>query len=540
VPLATEAADRIYADYLAALNAKDRPAARSLIESLAAAAADPFVCAVLSPQASADAARSGEIVAELFVAEAEEYFARGLSAPAFLAYEGALESGRAGESAFDVTELTRWVERALAARDRSALRAFSSALEKTAHALPEGVAQFIASRDTVSEMSKGVVTIRVDKGMRIEQGIGLPDRVLGSGFFVDRAGYVLTNYHVIESEVDPKYEGYSRLTVRISEDPEARIAAKVVGWDRLLDLALLKVDVKPAYVFSLSAEGGFAPGDKILAIGSPVGLENTVTSGIVSAVGRKLLQTGEAIQVDAALNPGNSGGPLVNEAGQAVGIVFAGLSQFQGLNFAIPSSWALRALPALFRGGELKRAWLGLALAESKGGLDVTYRHPRVAAGIEAGDRLLSVDGIETTLLPAAQALLSDRFPGGLVRVRVSGPSGDRVLLRRLGERPFSPIEDAFAIDRRDRLLAPLFGMEAMRQPGTILEPEAYNVVRVWPGTVADEAGLSENDPFALRRFYVDEEQRAAVIYIRVKKRKAGFLESVLQLPAPLEVPTFL
>jgi serine protease Do len=538
--LAGKAVESIYSDYRAALVAKDRVKALSLIASLAAMAEDPFVAPLLKPEIAAEASRSGEIRAGLYAEEAEDCFTRGLSTPAFLRYEAALEAGRVHASGFDPSELSRWAERAFAARDRSALRVFCSALEAAGKPLPDGAAQFAASRDTLNAMSKGVVTIRVDKGMKIEQGVGVPDRVLGSGFFVDPAGYVLTNYHVIESEVDPKYEGYSHLTIRMSEDPEARIAAKVVGWDRLLDLALLKVDAKPAYVFSLSPEGGFAPGDKILAIGSPVGLENTVTSGIVSAVGRKLLQTGEAIQVDAALNPGNSGGPLVSEAGEAVGIVFAGLSQYQGLNFAISSSWALRILPDLFRGGELKRSWLGLALVESKGGLDVLYRHPRVAEGIDTGDRLVSVDGRETTTLPGAQALLTGRAPVGLVRVRISGSEGDRVLLRRLGERPYSPIEDAFELDRRDRLLVPLFGMEARRQAGTILEPDAYSVVRVWPGTIADEAGLSENDPFALRRFFVDKEQRAAVIQIRVKKRKAGFLESLLQIPAPIDISAFL
>jgi len=538
--LASKAAAELYDGYRSALAANDRVTARSLVASLAAAAQDPFVAPFLQPEAAAEAAESGEIEARLLAEEAEDWFSRGLATPAFLAYEEALGLGRAKGPDFDAAELSRWAGRALAARDRSALRALCSALEGIGKALPEGAAAFIASRDSLGEMSKGVVTIRVDKGMRIAQGVGVPDRVLGSGFFVDGAGYVLTNYHVVESEVDPKYEGYSHLTVRMSEDPDARVAAKVVGWDRLLDLALLKVDAKPAYVFSLSPEGGFAPGDKILAIGSPVGLENTVTSGIVSAVGRKLLQTGEAIQVDAALNPGNSGGPLVNEAGEAVGIVFAGLSQYQGLNFAIPSSWALRILPGLFRGGELKRAWLGLALAENKGRLDVLYRHPRVAEGIDIGDQLLAIEGRETSTMPAAQALLAGRAPGGLARVKIAGTSGERILLRKLGERPYSPIEDAFDLDRRDRLLAPLFGMEAKRQPGTFLEPEAYSVLRVWPGTIADEAGLSESDPFALRRFFVDKEQRTAVIQIRIKKRKAGFLESLLQIPAPIDIPSFL
>ncbi len=519
---------------------KDYPLARELALSLAAASALPSLAPLLSAEASAIAAGSSAIVARLYAEEAEEFFGRSLSTPAFLLYERALASGRAGEPGFDAAELSRWAARALAAGSRPSLGVFASALEKAGLAPPEGAAAFLASRDSLSLMSKGVVTVRVDKGMKIEQGVGVPDRVLGSAFFIDASGYLLTNYHVIESEVDPKYEGYSRLNLRVAEDPEARIAAKVVGWDRLLDLALLKADVKPGYVFSLSRDAGLEPGDRILAIGSPVGLESTMTSGIVSAVGRDLLQVGEAIQVDAALNPGNSGGPLLDEAGQVAGIVFAGLPQYQNLNFAIPSPWILGVLPGLFRGGELQRAWLGLALAERGGGLDVTYRHPGAAAGVEAGDRLLSIDGIATCKRAPAQALLADHEPGGLSILRLSGQEGERPVLRLLGKRPFSPIEEAFGKDSEDRLLAPLFGIEARRQPGSVLEPDAFSIARIWPGTIADEAGLSENDPFALRRFYLDREQRAAVIQIRVKKRKAGFLESILQIPAPIDIPDFI
>ncbi|HOX32151.1 MAG TPA: trypsin-like peptidase domain-containing protein [Spirochaetales bacterium] len=542
-PLAGAASAKIYAAYREALGAKDYPRARASIESLTALAADAFTAKTLAPEAAEAASRGRSIVAELHAAEAEDYFARKLSTPAFLAYRQALREGRAEGPGFDPRELGIWASRALAAKDRSALKAFGEAAKAAGIPLPEGAEGFSSSRDSVSLMSKGVVTVRVDRGMKIQQGVGVPDRVLGSAFFVDPAGYLLTNYHVIESEVDPGYEGYSRLSIRIAEDPEARIAAKVVGWDRILDLALIKVDLKPAYVFSLADDEKLAPGDKILAIGSPVGLESTVTSGIVSAVGRKLFQAGQAVQVDAALNPGNSGGPLIDEEGRAVGIVFAGLNQYQNLNFAISSAWALRVLPELFRGGELKRAWLGLSLAESHGGLEVVYRHPRAAEGIEGGDRLLALGGEPIKEIPEAQALMAGRSPGSLVSLRLAGPGageGERILLRRLGERPFSPIEDAFGLDRRDRLLAPLFGMEAARQPGSFLEPDSYSVVRVWPGTIADEAGLSANDPFALRRFFLDEESRAAVIQIRVKKRKAGFLESILQIPAPLEVSAFL
>jgi serine protease Do len=397
----------------------------------------------------------------------------------------------------------------------------------------------------MATMRAGVITIRVDKGIRIEQGLGIPDRVLGTAFFIDRAGYALTNYHVIASEVDPTYKGYSHMSIKPADSPEDRIGAKVVGYDRLLDLAVIKVDIVPDYVFSFSDASALVSGQKIYAIGSPAGLENTVTSGIVSAMGRKLLQTGDVMQIDAALNPGNSGGPLLDESGGVVGIVFAGMPQFPGLNFAIPSDWAIKVLPDLFRAGEMRRAWLGISLAEKESGptregIEITYRHPSVAAGIEEGDRLLDIDGEKPKDIPAAQAMLLKRESGALALVRIAGSGKERVELRYLSERPFSPLESAARLDRKDRLFPPLFGMSLTPLPGSLFESANFSVAKIWPGSVADEAGLSENDPISLKRFYVDRDQRAAFIQIYVKKRKAGFLESIIQVPASLDIPDFI
>jgi Trypsin-like serine proteases, typically periplasmic, contain C-terminal PDZ domain len=394
-------------------------------------------------------------------------------------------------------------------------------------------------------MRSGVVTIRVDKGIKVEQGLGTPDRVLGTGFYIDKAGYVLTNYHVIQSEVDPQYNGYSKISIKPADSPEDRIGAKVVGYDRILDLAILKVDTVPTYVFSLSDNAELQSGQRIYAMGSPAGLENSVTSGIVSATGRRLLQSGDVIQIDAALNPGNSGGPLIDEAGSAVGVVFAGMPQYQGLNFAIPSSWVLKVLPELFRGGEIKRAWLGLALADkeeggAKEGLEVTYRHPSSSAGIEEGDRLLDIGGAKPKDIPSAQSLLLAREAGSLALVHLSSSNGERTELRYLPERPFAPLDSAARLDRKDRLFPALFGMSVTPLPSSFMEGSNYSVARIWPGSIADEAGLSENDPISLRRFVVDEKQRAAFIQIYVKKRKAGFLESIIQIPASLDIPDFI
>ena len=359
---------------------------------------------------------------------------------------------------------------------------------------------------------------------------------------------------MISSEVDPKYEGYSRLSVRPSDAPETRIPAKVVGYDRLLDLAVLKVDAKPDFVFSFDRAKSPAPGERIYAMGSPVGLENTITSGIVSAVGRRLLPTGEVIQVDAALNPGNSGGPLVDGEGRVLGVVFAGLPAYQGLNFAIPSAWILKVLPDLMRGGELDRAWLGLALADMAGEagtssplqarsdaqLIVSYSAIKMATRVEMGDYLVAIDGEKISKIEEAQSLLLGCLSGELVSLNLRSDKGERTVLSALGSRPYSPLEDAVRSDRRERLFPVLFGMELTSLPASFLEPESYTVARVYPGSVADESGLSENDPFSLRRFVVDKNQRYVYIQIYVKKRKAGFLDSIIQIPAALDSSDFI
>lgn len=539
-------ASRFAAIYSSSLESKDFGKAAMALRSLRAMAGDATAASLLGPEAAALASGPSR-EAELLASEAEAFHAKGLSAAALVLYGRALDAGLPVSA-----ETGTWASRAFAARNRVALGRLSSLLKGAGLPLPEGAEAFLAATDGMADMKRGVVTIRVDRGIKIEQGVGVPDRVLGTGFYVDQAGYVLTNYHVISSEVDPKYEGYSRLTVRPSDAPEARIPAKVVGYDRLLDLAVLKVDAKPDYVFSFDEGRKPQAGERIYAIGSPVGLENTVTSGIVSAVGRRLLPTGDVMQVDAALNPGNSGGPLIDGEGRVLGVVFAGIPSYQGLNFAIPSAWILRVLPELMAGGELDRAWLGLALADlgsvetssaaakPKARLLVSYSSLKMASQVKMGDYLVGIGGEKVSKIEEAQALLLSRLPGELVSLSLAGEGGERSVLSALGSRPYSPLEAATQADRRERLFPVLFGMELKPLAPSFLEPESYSVARVYPGSIADESGLSENDPFSLRRFVVDKAQRVVYIQIHVKKRKAGFLDSIIQLPASLDSSDFI
>jgi S1-C subfamily serine protease len=543
--LASDSATKVEVAYKAARKAKDFSKALSNLESLKSLEGIPRLAAFLGADAASDASAYAEERSDILKEKADDFFAKDQRTPAFLVYLSALTAPDAPTSAFPDADLSLWAKRALEARNRYALNLFCSAIASRSLPPLAGAADFLASRDSVATMRSGVVTIRVDRGIKIEQGLGMPDRVLGTGFYIDSSGYVLTNYHVIESEVDPTYKGYSHMSVEPADSPEDRIGAKVLGYDRLLDLAVIKVDTKPDYVFSFGDSAELASGQKIIAIGSPVGLENTVTSGIVSASGRKLLQTGNVIQIDVAVNPGNSGGPLIDETGSVVGVVFAGMAQYQSLNFAIPSEWVLKVLPELFAGGEHKRAWLGLSIAEKESapvqpGLGITYRHPSAAEGIEEGDRLLAIGGQEPKDIPAAQALMLEYIPGSLVLVSVSRGGAERGELRYVAERPFEPLDSAARLDRKDRLFPALYGMSVTPLPGSLFESSNYSIAKVWPGSIADEAGLSENDPISLKRFVVDQENRAAYIQIYVKKRKAGFLESIIQIPASLDTPDFI
>ena len=443
-------------------------------------------------------------------------------------------------------ELDAALSAAVEAGNRPVVRWVAGRLKSLGVPVPPGSAAAISAAEetpSFTEMLGGAVMILVNRGIKIEKGVGYPDRVIGSGFFIDRRGYLLTNYHVIKSEVDPKYEGYSRLFVKLSESAAGeRIPAKVVGYDPVLDLALIKAEVAGTYTFAGFGGEAAAPGDRIYAIGSPAGLEKTITSGIVSAVGRRLQQVGDTIQVDVPLNPGNSGGPLLNEKGDLIGIVFAGLEQFQGLNFAIPYAWVEKALPLLFKGGEAVHPWLGLALSETDKGLEVVYvlpGEPAANAGIRTGDIIESLDGTRFTDLGSIQEAVLRHTAPCLVRLSYRRGEATVDALLCLSARPQSPVETALKRDIRDNVLYPLFGME-LKKVGSFLWKDDYVVQRVTQGSVADESGLSENDPLTIQDWKVDDEKGYATLQIVIKKRKAGFIESAIQIASYLDTDNFI
>ena len=443
-----------------------------------------------------------------------------------------------------------FLERAVEAQQRRAAACFLAVVEQAGGGgkVSAEVREYAGGFDSVATMIKGVATVLIDRGIRIERGRGYADKILGSAFFIDSSGLMITNYHVIESEVDPKYQGYSRMYIRMGDAASPRIPARVIGWDKALDLALIKTEYKCEYVFSIVDRVVPQVGDAVIAIGSPLGLEKTVTSGIVSALSRRFLQIGDVIQIDAAVNHGNSGGPLVDTSGRLVGIVFAGIEYFQGLNFAIPAERLAAALPAMMQGGRAERPWLGMVLCETSSGAEIIYVAPNTPVAnhrVPEGGVIKSlnnrrIQAPQSLLIPALQDEIFQSRPGELVALETMDPDGG--LKRRLVmtvPRPELPLFDAAKIDSRERLAAPLFGMILSPGQGKSWS-STYLVKKIVRGSIADEANISDQDPVYIRGFRILEKEGYALMEIDIKKRSMGYLETTMQLPARLDSPDTL
>ena len=323
----------------------------------------------------------------------------------------------------------QWSEKKLmsAQQNKWKEKKFDALIQDTAR-LSNGVND-APSLETVRKMMKGTVTVWVDRGMTIEKGLGRADRMIGSGFFIDANGYLITNYHVIQSEVDPEYEGFSRVYIKRAENPTVRIPAKVVGWDTIFDLALLKTEIDPEVYFQLGSSEDLNIGSRIYAIGSPAGLEQTLTSGIVSAQNRRLLSLGSVLQIDAPVNHGSSGGPIIDEAGRVQAIVFAGLERNEGLNFAIPVELLRLILPQLYVGGETVHAWMssyGISVKpapQQEAGTELVYALPdSSASAIPAGALITHLNGRAVPSLESLQAELMRLSAGTIVKLSGYAP----------------------------------------------------------------------------------------------------------------------
>ena len=273
-----------------------------------------------------------------------------------------------------------------------------------------------------------------------------PSQSFGSGFIIGSDGYVLTNAHVVREAEE--------VVVKLSDKREFK--AKVIGADRRTDIALLKIDATGLPKVTVGDPNVLKVGEWVVAIGSPFGLENTMTAGIVSAKGRALPQENFVpfIQTDVAINPGNSGGPLFNLKGEVVGInsqIYSRTGGYMGLSFAIPIDVAIDISNQLKASGKISRGWLGIGiqeitkeLAESFGMKNtngalvagVEKGSPAERGGLEAGDVITRFDGkaiVASSDLPRA---VGSTKPNKQVPVEVLRKGATKTLNVTLGEMP--------------------------------------------------------------------------------------------------------
>jgi len=479
--------------------------------------------------------------------KSEEYYAKGLYAPGVNYLYRLLDRYTQPESLRlsdqDASFFKRWLDRSLQNGDRITVERLSSFLGQTTIGTAEpatiGQDNSVAAKASLAELAEAVVTVHVDKGLKIQRGLAYPDRVLGSAFQVDDQGYYLTNYHVIASEVDPEYEGYSSLTIRPFDKPEARIPAQVLGWNEELDLALLKSEIaeRTLYLHDLKDPD---KGQRVYSIGSPVGLESSVSSGIISAPGRRILARGDALQIDVPVNPGSSGGPLLDEEGRVVGLIFAGLSDFQGLNFALPPSWISSLLPSLFEEGKTELPWLGLGIAKTLDGfLEISYVFPWRQA-VKPGDRILSIDNVAVKELSQAQYLLTEKPLSSLCALQLQRGEKKLSLLVKAQAMPKNPMAGAVSSESSEALLQGVMGMLLDHVSGSRGPGGSYRIQKLWPGLAGDESGLREGDLIKFVRYRPNNDERLAMFDLSVKSPASGYLEKTMRFVLSLEMNNFI
>jgi len=334
----------------------------------------------------------------------------------------------------------------------------------------------------------------------------IPQRSLGSGVIVDPSGIALTNAHVVERASE----------IEVVTLDGAKHKAKVVGADRKTDLAVLKLEGKGGFKHvRLGDSDSVQVGDWVIAVGSPFGLQATVTAGIVSAKARQLGQGpfDDFLQTDAAINPGNSGGPLVNMQGEVVGINTAIVAGGSGIGFAIPSNMAQRIYTELVAKGRVTRGWLGVSIQpltpelaksfgakDTKGILvsDVLTDSPAAKAGLRAGDILLEFEGKAMEGPGDLQRAVGLTAPGQVAKLKVWREQAERTVEVKIGEAP----EEREATERPGpgRPAPTTLGLEVrpitpeIARQLNLRSTEGVVVARVEEGTSAADAGIQRGD----------------------------------------------
>ncbi|HME44568.1 MAG TPA: DegQ family serine endoprotease [Syntrophorhabdales bacterium] len=331
---------------------------------------------------------------------------------------------------------------------------------------------------------------------------GFQQKSLGSGFIIDREGYIVTNNHVVENADEIK--------VKLADGKE--FEAKVVGRDSKTDLALIKIkgssDLHP---LAMGNSDDLKVGSWVVAVGSPFGLEQTVTAGIVSAKGRTIGAGpyDNFIQTDASINPGNSGGPLINTRGEVIGINTAIIASGQGIGFAIPVNMAKSVVPQLKDKGKVTRGWLGVSIQEvtpelaqsfnikdKQGALvaEVFKDSPAERAGIEQGDVIVEFDGKQIKESKDLPQVVAATPVGKSVAIKLSRNGHAMSKELKVGEMEEKTTEVAKAPTGKKLGIGVQNITPDIAQSLGLKDTTGVVVTQVEPGSPADNAGIRQGD----------------------------------------------
>jgi serine protease Do len=328
---------------------------------------------------------------------------------------------------------------------------------------------------------------------------------LGSGFIVSTDGYILTNNHVVDKA--------DEITVKFYNQKELK--AKLIGVDKETDLAVIKVEAKNLTPILMGDSDKIEVGDWVLAVGSPFGLEQTVTQGIISAKGR-IIGAGpydDFLQTDAAINPGNSGGPLINMDAEVIGINTAISSMsggYEGVGFAMPINMAKKTYADIIKSGHAVRGWLGVVIQEMtpelmkhfkvSGGVLVSQVYPGSPAadgGLKRGDVVTAIDGKKVGKYRELQSIVAQQPVGKEIEIRVIREGNEKIFKVKVEERT----EQNMGMNKNTQgkaesglgLVAGDITDEAVQQYG-LASNQGVVIFDVIEGSAADTAGVMKGD----------------------------------------------